>query len=274
MGGGGEGGGGGGGGQSNQPDNNDDTEEEGREDNEEQDKEPTTLDTETLCTQTQVQCTQLCSVIPTNADEPPTTTCEEQAECSEAVDECAPAKDSATTTTFTTISAGGMCEHGSDSPCGAACKRAVTTGPTAPYETGIPWATGSPEELSPELHKRLPVPEIAADILTPQFQSPGKYPGGPDAWFGAAKDIIYDYTTQHFNPLVSSVEWSLVDELKPFITGAPPSWGCTTIGVISDRGIWLGHVWESPGMIDHFADFLSHIRNGGGGQPSLASARD
>ncbi len=55
----------------------------------------------------------------------------------------------------------------------------------------------------------------------------------------------------------SSVDYPIGDLIFPFMTGSGPSWGCTSIIVYSDKGVWVGHIWEG----DLSSDFQNSVRN-------------
>ncbi|KAH6991525.1 hypothetical protein BKA56DRAFT_230495 [Ilyonectria sp. MPI-CAGE-AT-0026] len=69
--------------------------------------------------------------------------------------------------------------------------------------------------------------------------------------------------------------YSIKDITFPFTTGGGPSWGCTTIIVFSNRGVWTAHLWEAANIFKDFQGSLDFLRNGNPDTdyPSLAQAR-
>ena len=60
----------------------------------------------------------------------------------------------------------------------------------------------------------------------------------------------------------------------PFKTGGGPSWGCVSLFVLSDRGVWQAHFWEAADIRsdDGFQGTLDFIQNGGDGYSGLSAA--
>ncbi|KAI1857160.1 hypothetical protein JX265_011361 [Neoarthrinium moseri] len=237
------------------------------------------------CTQT-VSCTQKC-VISTSAAATPTTSCEtdrQKIECTTLdVAECRPITTSTATTTTQSTVAGGMCDAGS---CGCWTPPSNILQPTNSPGERLPSITDFPstDDIQARKSRRAPAPPDSNSILRNEFEDPGPHGSiNRQIWYGNALQLIRDYGAGNLidtrvGALMSSKMWSVKDLAHPFITGGGPSWGCTTVLVFSDRGIWLGHFWEGNHInIQDDAAFdsvaLDFIRNGRRGQPSLSEAR-
>ncbi|KAH6678001.1 hypothetical protein B0J14DRAFT_650217 [Halenospora varia] len=135
-----------------------------------------------------VQCTQVCSVSSTQTNAPATTTCAPDPVFKRQAGQCGAADtqtSTATTTTFTTISATGeLCAF---TNCGAASTlcplHGATPRPTNSPDAKIPTATDF--LTSPAKAKRAP-----EDALSRDFLDPNTFPGGRNAYYSNVQGLI------------------------------------------------------------------------------------
>jgi hypothetical protein len=120
-------------------------------------------------------------------------------------------------------------------------------------------------------------------ILQNDFETLAAYPDMNRAvWFKNALDLVQDFgpgniEIQSFvngGGVPSSKMYDITNLAHPFITGAGPSWGCTSVVVYSDRGIWLAHFWEEEQIQDNMNSVIDFLHNGREGNPSLTAAKD
>ncbi|KAJ3541936.1 hypothetical protein NM208_g4364 [Fusarium decemcellulare] len=250
-----------GGGGGNQPDDkNKDKDDEDSESDE--DDEAEEEDEDESCVQT-VSCTQKCMVMP-QSEQAQTTTCEEdpdKIECETiSVDECAPTSTVTGTTTTIATAQGGMC--GYDTCNEEACD--LSPGPeltaTVPAGDEPPKITDFPKKA--RLTRRRPAVKHQHPSLTDDFQDPDQNHGAGNAG-GPGTEAA------------SSRMYSIKDITFPFTTGGGPSWGCTTVIVFSNRGVWTAHFWERANIFNNFEASLEFLHKGNpdASYPSLAEAR-
>jgi len=112
------------------------------------------------------------------------------------------------------------------------------------------------------------------------FIDPDNFAGGRGAHYSNVQGLIDRFGPQSAGNLVrgvpSSAAYSILNLDAPFITGSGPSWGCTSLTVFSDKGIWLAHFWETDNIQDPdgFQNTINFLQNGAPGFPSLASVVD
>ncbi|PKS11017.1 hypothetical protein jhhlp_002776 [Lomentospora prolificans] len=190
-----------------------------------------------------------------------TTSCDEEEtkiECTtEPVEQCTVTSTVTETSTTSTTLTGDFCGPTS---CGAACPVQVRAA-VQPRVTPV-LGRNSPEIVKfnekRSLQKRAPPrPPLRQTnpSLTNDFSNPDAFPGGRQEWYRAAKSYVLENgagnveSIQHgFPPSSRMLDFKNLD--YPFKSGGGPSWGCTTLLVFSDRGMWQGHIWEVPTMYE------------------------
>lgn len=139
---------------------------------------------------------------------------------------------------------------------------------------GIKPAIDSQPTFSPRSPSRLQKRVEPTDplvIKTLDLTDPDRFTLGSNAWWKHAQTLVMAHGSQNYPTGDSSSTYYAYPELTaPLVTGSGPSWGCTSLIIISDRGVWIGHFWENPKMMDQPPDrdvfkndVLGFIRNGG-----------
>lgn len=178
--------------------------------------------------------------------------------------ECVPTSTSTTTTTTTTPAVSGSC---SSRDC--------------PNESCLNSKRGILRQKRKPLGKRAQPPPNDSLILVDDFNAPDNLdPDDRAAWFVRARALIDIFGAGNgedgVDDMATSKMWDIDGLERPFITGAGPSWGCTTIIVYSNLGIYLAHLWEGEHMSteEGFDDAKDFIRNGdpSNAQPSFETA--
>jgi hypothetical protein len=174
---------------------------------------------------------------------------------------------------------------GSSNLCHARKRRSLDTVETHPSIGGIPIQPEIAEldySSARNLSKRQ-TPNIDNFILQPDFTNlEGLTLPETRAWFERAAVEVEPNSAGNLEliatqqGIASSKMIPMKSMTTPFLAGAGPSWGCTSVMVFSDLGIWMAHFWEGeqmrePGLVAA----MNLMRLGVGTQfPSLVDANN
>jgi hypothetical protein len=238
-----------------------DNEDNNQEDNNQEEDDD---EEEEECDVLTVTCTQPCFVHEANPQS--TITCQTASESipcqTPKPAECTPTSTTTTTTTEATPAITGSCS--SESCGGGSC------------DISKRGAVSQSQKREP-LAKRAHPPPFDSPILVDNFADfDNRDEQGKASWFMYARQLIDQFSARNGEDedgnAPTSRMWDLDGLDRPFITGAGPSWGCTTIMVYSKLGIYLAHLWEEEdiGDPDGFEAAKEFIREGmPNGNPDL-----
>lgn len=254
------------------------------------------------CILTEVACTQTCTVISSSGDSAPTTSCGSPGLCRRQAGGggCTSTTGTTTSTSFTTASASAfICKGGScfGAVCGTSAPNiapAITT--NAPGDQ-IPSLADLPNPASKRSHRRItrvdkiikrvgdvnaedPTSIRQLDFTDPNSLYPDETNGlsGKGRWYTNAQtlvesqgpgNLIFAVGEDQKEGGASSTKFNYADLRQHAITtGSGPSWGCTSVLVYSERGVWIAHFWELEQMqaADFNSEVLNFIRSGDPGR--------
>jgi hypothetical protein len=125
-------------------------------------------------------------------------------------------------------------------------------------------------DVNATLSRRVPQhpPGPNSPILQPQFANIEAMSNADrNNWYAEAHHLVSSFSAGNAadangNGIASSRVFDMRNLNHPFITGAGPSWGCTTVLVVSDRGIYLAHFWEVNQIQHGMPGVLDFLHNG------------
>ncbi|RDL30004.1 uncharacterized protein BP5553_10631 [Venustampulla echinocandica] len=250
------------------------------------------------CIFTEVACTQTCTVSSISGSLAPTTSCGSPGLCRRQVGGggCTSTTGTTTSTYLTTASASAfICKAGScaGAVCGTSAPNiapAITT--NAPGDQ-IPSLANLPNPASKRSHRRItrvdkiikrvvdvdaedPTSIRQLDFTDPNSLYSDKADGlsGKEQWYTNAQmlvgsqgpgNLIFAVGEDQQEGGASSTKFNYADLRQNAITtGSGPSWGCTSVLVYSERGVWIAHFWEQEQMqaADFNGQVLNFIRSG------------
>jgi hypothetical protein len=253
------------------------------------------------CILTEVACTQTCTVSSISGGSAPTTLCGSPGLCRRQAggSGCTSTTGTTTSTSFTTASASAsvfICKAGScaGDSCGFSVPPniapAITT--NAPGDQ-IPSLANLPNPAFKRSYGRItrvdkiitrvadPDPKDPTSIRKLDFTDPNSfYPddidglSGKGQWYKNAVTLVESEGPGNLISAVgadqqegdaSSTKFNYADLRQNAITtGSGPSWGCTSVLVYSERGVWIAHFWELEQMraADFNVQVLNFIRSG------------
>jgi hypothetical protein len=245
------------------------------------------------CILTEVACTQTCTVSSISGGSAPITSCGSPGLCRRQAGSggCTSTIGTTTSTSFTTASASAfICKAGScaGALCGTSAPNiapAITT--NAPGDQ-IPSLANLPNLEFEKRHRRItrvdkiikrvehadpadPVSIRQLDFTNPDTLYPDITDGqsGKEQWYKNAQivveregpgNLVFTVGENQQEGGASSTKFNYADLRQNAITtGSGPSWGCTSVLVYSERGVWIAHFWEQEQM--QAADFNDQVLN-------------
>jgi len=212
-----------------------------------------------------VSCTRVCTVTSTVSAGRATTVCPQNQECRRQVPgrQCTQTTGTVTTTSYTTVNPKPtLCAPDTCAKFGFCSARPGKRRSARDYEPVF-----SPR--SPSRLQRRAGPTDPQSVKTVDLADPERFIGGATQWWKNAQTlVIRDGSQNYYTGDSSSVYYNYAEAITPIFTGSGPSWGCSSLIVISDRGVWIGHFWEVNKMRDlPPGEFQRHvlqfIRKGG-----------